>query len=288
MGRNLRVIGSILIASIAWPQTSVTIHVNDPRPLKKAIDDLELAIKVPINYEDPRFEAPTDIEDVTDQVQNERQKAAHPNVRISVPKGGILTFEGNVASPGALSEAISLATILRTQHESKGYPGRFSVKRIGSIATVQPTSIRAAGGLWKATTAAMDTPISFPSQARSAADTLALIATTLSKNLGIETGVGRFAMVAFANSTATIGADQEPASAILVKLLEEVSRQNSQPIDFQSKYSYRLLFDPGLRRYFLHIRTILPENKESERQLEQQRPNLPSKGRFLISGPDDK
>ncbi len=65
-----------------------TLSVNDPRPMMALADKLQGILTVPINYEDPRFENPGDVQDVTDTVVKNR---AQFSGRVLIPRGGELT-----------------------------------------------------------------------------------------------------------------------------------------------------------------------------------------------------
>ena len=109
-------------------QSPLHIRVNHPRPLEAALDELEATLGIPINYEDPQFQCANDFQNVTDQLQNAAQRAANPNARIIVPKGGSLELDSILASSSpTVADALSLANQLRVKHEANGYPGRFNV-----------------------------------------------------------------------------------------------------------------------------------------------------------------
>ena len=275
-----------LLALVVSAQTADSIQIDDPRPLKAAIDKLENMLGIPINYEDPRFASAEDVEDVTDKVQNSQQRAAHPNVRILVPKGGVLGVSGvaSVSAKPSLGGATALLTTLHAQHEGNGYPGRFSIQSISSTATVTPASVRSSDGAWKTAAPAMDSRLTLPYQQRTAADALALLAKNLSQAVGIQVGVGRFPMVAFANATVSLGAENEPAGIVIVRLFEQVSAQYSKTSASQSVYSYRLLYDPGMKLYFLHVNAVEPV---ASPVATEPAPPPPPKG-FLITVPNKK
>lgn len=237
---------------VALAQTAVHIKVNQPRPLEAALDKLEKAIGVPINYEDPRFACPADVTDVTATVQSAAQRAANPNTRIIVPKGGPLSLDTSVPAKPQSSDALAAVTLLRVQHEARGYPGRFSVKQVGSVVTVEPNAVRTGDCKWEGATPAMETHISFPSQARAALDTLLLILKTLEQHIGIKVGLANLPMVAFANRSVTVGADNEPANVVLSHLFEQLSAPGL------ISYSYHMFYDPGLKFYMVDIGAVQP------------------------------
>ena len=237
----------------AQAQTAVHISLNQPRPLEAALNQLEKEIAIPINYEDPRFQCASDIEDVTAQVQNAAQKAAHPNVRIIVPKGGSLAFDSLLPAVPQASDAVAAGTLLRQQHESSGYPGRFSVKAVRSVITVEPNAVRGSDCTWSETSPVMEMAISFPVQARDATETLTLILNIVAQRIGVKIGIASLPILSFVKRNVTLGANEEPANAVLVRLFEQLS--NPGP---SSSFSYHLFYDPGLKYYLADISAVAP------------------------------
>lgn len=238
-------------------QASVTIEVTDPRPMKASIDQLEQRLGFPIHYEDPRFEAADEISDITDQVQSARQKAANPTVRILVPKGGRLTLPPTSISrePG-LTDALSVMTQLRVAHDAAGLAGRFAVQQVGSSIIVEPRAVRGAKGDWKATGSVLDVPITLPTGQRNAMEALQLLLAEVSQKVGLKVGIGRFPIHAFANTLVTIGADGESAKVVLLRLLGQLAQPNIAVAKPRMMFSYRLLYDPGVKYYLLSINAV--------------------------------
>ncbi len=243
--------GITQVAALA--QTTVHIAQSQRRPLEAALNQLESQIGIPINYEDPHFECADDIEDVTEQVQNAAQKAAHPNVRIIVPKGGSLALDSLLPSIPQASDALAAVTQLRQQHEASGYPGRFSVKAVRSVITVEPNAVRKSDCMWSGTSPVMERTISFPLQTRDATETLTLILNTLAHYTGVKIGLANLPMLSFVKRNVTLRANSEPANAVLVRLFERLSIPGPTP-----NLSYHLFFDPGLKYYLADIAAVTP------------------------------
>lgn len=252
----------ILLASIGGlvlrAQTPIHISVNQARPLEAALDQLENKLGIPINYEDPRFACPNDVQDVTAQAQNAAQRAANPRTRVIVPRTGALNVDSVLPSAPQAGDALTVVTALRAQYEANGYPGRFTIKQVGSVLTVQPVAVRGSDCTWAATAPAMETPISFPSQQRDATETLSLILNAVAQRLGIKVGLGNLPMVAFVNRKATVGADNEPANIVLMRLFDQLSPSGYSP------YSYHLFYDPGLKYYLADIAAVQPLRPKPE------------------------
>lgn len=250
----LAALGVAMLSRVVAQQTS-TLDVSGSRPLMKAIDAIETKLRVSINYEDPQYQHPDDVQDVTDEVQSPRQRAANPNVRIIVPKPGQLSLYSPILSQrqAASSDVLSLLTQLRAAHEAKNLPGRFVIVQRESVWTVEPSGIRSrAGGLIPAASV-LNAHLTFPFQQRNAAECLMLFVKQASQASGAKIGLGAYPIVGFVNVNVACGATDEPANIFLPKLLAEVSARQSLRIPVTPLQSYRLLYDPGIRYYLLSI-----------------------------------
>jgi hypothetical protein len=220
---------SALLVSLAQAQN---------RPLASALDELEQRLGVPFNYEDPRFACANDLQYL---------QYFSPPAQILVPKGGPLPLQPATSkdSPPAQVDR------LRRLHESKAYPGRFALKQVGSVLTVEPTEVRGPDCKWQPSPSAFETRISFPLKAREATETLDLIFSTLSQKLGVKVGLSDVPLLSFVHRTVTAGAFGEPAGEVLVRLFEQLSRN-----PHQSDFSCHLLYDPSVKHYLAGIRAV--------------------------------
>src|ERR1700730_11306504 len=105
-----------------------TITVQDPRPVAKAIQELEKKYGWRITYEDPPYSQNSDITDVTDfpwpgvpvqslsQLQSLRRKSER-NSRMLGPKGGSLSFTLASADPEKLG---AVEALVKSYNVSRG------------------------------------------------------------------------------------------------------------------------------------------------------------------------
>ena len=84
--RSIQLLAASFLASttVVGQSSAINLQVSHARPLEAALDELEKRLAVPINYEDPRFLCPDELQDITAQVQSPAQKAANPRRR---PRG---------------------------------------------------------------------------------------------------------------------------------------------------------------------------------------------------------
>jgi len=238
-------------------QVATRLEVAGDRPMMKAIDELEARAGIAINYEDPPFENPEDLQDVTAAVQNAAQRAANPAARIIVPRGGTLSFDSPLLAQRIdVNDLRTLLTQLGVSYEASNVTGRFVVARRGSAFFVEPIAVRARSGPLRSVQSVFSTPISMPLQQRSAAECLLWIAGQVTRNTGLQVGIGAVPFAAFANTTVTIGGgSDQPASALLSQLLAQVSATSAGG-EQNIALSYRLLFDPGLKYYMLNVHRV--------------------------------
>src|SRR5437016_12809496 len=83
---------------------SATVHaefksmeVNDPRPVAKAVEQLEALYGFPVTYEDPPYVHGSELADVTDKLHRDRENLN----RVVIPKGGPLSWTYDLPSSGA-------------------------------------------------------------------------------------------------------------------------------------------------------------------------------------------
>lgn len=224
-------------------------------PLEAMLDRIEHAAGVPINYEDPRYDCPADVVDVTNQVQSAAQRAANPAARILVPRGGKLTLDGVLPGTPQPGDELPLVGAAVAQYEASGLPGRFTVRQIGSVTSVEPVEARGRDCRWAKASPALEAGINFPPQTRAAADTLSLILASASQAIGVKIGLAQVPLVAFINRQVTLGAANEPAASVLVRLFEQISSPG------RVSYSYHLFYDPGLRYYMADIAAVSPSRR---------------------------
>ncbi len=259
----LALASGVLAQSIHGQNSGLGNKIQDPRPFKAAIDALEDRFGVPINYEDPRFEATDEIIDVTDQVQNTQQRRANPNVRIKVPKGGVFVID--LIAPNATvpsrDDIQSLLIQLRSSYDAQALPGKFVVAQIstahGSNLVVEPIAVRNKEGVWTKTPPVLDSPITIPSATRSGFETLTQIASAIGESSGFRTVIGTVPLNALAHATMNFGARREPARTALLQFLQQLGgAQALAGPSPQMGFSYRLLFDPSYRLYVLNIQSV--------------------------------
>lgn len=240
---------TLAIGSLASGQT---LSVNDPRPMMAVVDKLQGIMNVPINYEDPRFEHPGDLQDVTDTVVKNRAQFAG---RVLIPRGGSLTVTAPnsplAMTPGNL---FSIFSLIKAAHEGSRFPGRFTIVSRNGSWYVEPTALTNLAGTTMTVGSVMATSIRFPFRQQSGAEALQFILGQVSQAVGVKIGIGAVPFAAL-SMPITLAADDEPASTVIGRLFSQLSAPGTRNSD-APRWSYRLLFDPGLRYYMFNMSSV--------------------------------
>jgi hypothetical protein len=248
-----------LLLALALVQPANSVEFQDPRPLVAAIKYLQQTYRIAINYEDPPFQHEGDSVDVTDAVQNERQRQANPSSRIRVPRGGTLSIPDSsiLIRQGVADDAMTVLSRLLVLHETAGLPGKFVLQLRNGVPTVIPTAVKNTKGEWTAVTSILDQPVSFPQQERSAAELVELILREVTKRRGIKVELAAAPLQLFLQSRFAVGANEQTAASILGDVFQDLSRQAGPAAKGQTLLSYRLLFDSQLSYYLLTVSPVL-------------------------------
>ncbi len=232
-------------------QVNKVIDVNEPRPLWRALDQLEIANPgIAINYEDPPYESPAEVQDSA----TPQQQTAHPGFHLIVPKSGHVTAEIISSSTGSIADTISNLNLLLASYRQTALSGNFRIEQANGMLYVTPTTVLAASGASLDVVSPMATLISLPGARRSVPATAQAIFDAVSKATGLRFGFATFPFPP--SNEVTFGATNEPARDALARLFALMGKV---PV------SYRLLFEPkpDLNRAFdymvnVHLAGYLP------------------------------
>ena len=201
---------------------TITITVDDPRPMAAAVEKLEELSGIPINYEDMPVYSPTDLRDVTDTVA---RTPLPPGRRLTVARGGQLSLPISVdAATGKLSGTQAVERALQelvVAYNSSGLPGGFDYEFYHGVFFVWPIRYRDVNGVTQPMNPILSVPITLPEERRNSLQTIRLILAQVSQETGglaifPATGVGGLYDVTF-------GAQAEPANRVIARYLAGVS-----------------------------------------------------------------
>ncbi len=220
---------------IHWPIAVAafgsSIVVDDPRPVAAAIDEIERRSGRPITYEDPPI---LNSNHMMPMVRGGKDSA------LLMPRGGSLRFS-LPANDSPEQVLAALERMVETYNVSHG-AATFSVLRDG-LTHVVPRQTVDASGRPVAVTPVLDSRITVAAKRRNAMELLEEITRAVSLASGQTVEIGTVPMRALLRRQVEIGANSEPARNVLEKLIVA----SGMPL------SWRLLYDPGLKAYYLNI-----------------------------------
>jgi len=213
-------------------QASRVINVNEPRPLWKALDELEVIVGSTINYEDPPYQNMADCQDSATPEQRATQPAGW---KLIVPRDGHVTATIQLPAGGIASQSdvVLGVNLLLANYREQNLPGDFKVEQANGVVYVTPTRVLGANGAVQSVTSPLMTPVTIPNAQRTFVDTTQAILNAVQKATGFRIVTGKFPY--WPIQTVTFGADEEPARDALARLF---AMSAAAPL------SYRLVFEP--------------------------------------------
>lgn len=238
---------------------SITLTVDDYRPLDAAVLEIEKISGLPIHYEDMRCDFAGDELDITPLIGvTPAQLALHGSVKDVVPRGGPLAAmiavdasTGRLLDAEATSEALN--AVVSAYNAPGTLPGQFEVVRANGAFFVEPTAVRNSSGQTVPIRAILSTPITIPAEERIAADTLNLILAQVSQLSGFKVSVGEVPMNALAMTRGAFSASQEPACQVLGRFLNSLVGYGAVAPSSSPTLAYRVFYDVQLRYYMFSV-----------------------------------
>jgi hypothetical protein len=230
--------------------SEIKLSVEDPRPVAEAILMMEKKYGWVITYEDPRYVHDSDIADVTLKVRRDLDKYKPGEApKVLVPRGGPLEFTYDVASDTNLpaDPAMVVQKLLDAQ-AARDNGGRFRLETSGRIMHVIPTAIKNSAGNLVHQESVLDTIISLPAGERTVLQKLYSICAAISRGANRSVLPGTIPSGLFQHYQDHQGASRQRARDVLVKTFETM--------DNDMKLSWRLLYDPTDKGYFLNIHFV--------------------------------
>lgn len=237
----------------AQAQTDV-MTIQDPRPVAKALQQLEMLHGWQITYEDPPYVYMGDLVDVTRTVRSDLSGGRTAN-KVMIPKGGALSFpipivpvepltQPSTSRPSAAFDAVR--NVLDSDASIRGAE-MFTVIQGGQLLHVVPTQRKSTSGRVEKVTPLLDIEISVESKERTAAELIDEICRSLSLMTKSTVVVGTVPAKLLMAHPTTLNASQESARSILDRLFDEID----VPL------SWQLFYDPTLKWYVLNIHTVV-------------------------------
>jgi hypothetical protein len=278
--KNVLLLTCLTFCQLAYTQ-SKTVEVTDPRPVAKAIEQLEAIYGVPITYDDPVTVHESQLQDVTEQVQ----RTPNPSHRVIVQRESTLSFSykplffgsssgsGQQQTPNGIEAKVAdaLSSVL-DGYANAGGPVTFTVTKEDGIFHVVPANFLNKDGKLQQMTPILDTKITILPKQRSRISLLQEICQALTEETGIQVdeGVGPYIM-----GQTTISGSDVTARSLLDQLFAELAKSvlhettvhgpDGQMIPYKtvdkgSLLSWQLFYGPGFG-YALNIHQVPPADK---------------------------
>jgi len=229
-----------------------TLTVQDPRPVAKALEELEAKYGWVITYEDPLYVHPSETSDVTAQVRKDLAKFRPGEApRVLIPAGGSLAITYDVSADTKVP--VDRDAVVRKVLDANQTPGgvsRFRLEREKGSEMLHaiPTVTKTAAGVFAQHTAVLDAVISISQGDRSSLQTLQAICEAVSQATGTQVVLGTVPIGPFMNHRDSEVVVSQKARDVLVQTLTRVGGSTN--------LSWQLLFDPGLKTYYLNIHVV--------------------------------
>ena len=226
----------------AAPLTSIS--VNDGHPVWEIASQLQERYGYAITYEDPRYSNDDDFEDVTVQVRKDLEKYP-PGMAPKVIGMKVRNLTLAVPDSPSISpqEMAGILQRLVQSQETQGTGGRLRVVETGNQFHIVPTAVRDRSGAWIVQNSILDTPISLPLRGRIPGEMLKAVCEAVDAaahvQIAIVTDFG--GGIAAHVPTFAVGADHEPARAVLMRALALVSPNASWVITHDEANKYFLM-----------------------------------------------
>ena len=225
------------------------ISINDPRPVALAAETLEKKYGEIITYEDPPYVHESELADVTEKVRRDLDKFKPGQApKVFIPKGGDLTFKFSInpATKKPVDSAVAVQQLLEA-YAMAGNPGVFRLDRDGERFHIFAGAGKGKDGVLVARRSVLDVPITLPAQKRNGLELLDAFCSAVSQASGTRVVLATVPMTVFFRYQTESGAKEQKARDFLT---HEFDRMNDV------KLSWRLLYDPVSRAYFLNIHTV--------------------------------
>jgi hypothetical protein len=197
---------SIGLAAWSLPcqaQETLNIDVHDPRPLRTALQEMELhSIRPPLIYEESVYASPEDLATMTDG-------SGKP---VKYPRGGHF----KVQIPTHFTDAKLVMQDLVTAYHNENLSGVYQVVQRNKMVEILPLQHKSNEGKLVDSRPVLKTHITFAAQPRSVYWTAKAFADTLSKAIGHPVNVGNTYMQS--EPLYEIGAEDEAADDFLGRL----------------------------------------------------------------------
>jgi len=278
----MRILRALILAGIASVHVSaahaaqvaeLSLSVQDPRPMERAVDRIVKRHQLQVTYEDPPYIYSGDIRDVTTEVR--RDLANYPPgqaPKVFAPKGGSIKLRYSVLSATSKPEQpVALLRNIVRAHEVSAAGATFDVRESDGVIHVIPVSFRDATGRLVPLSPVLDTVISLPAANRSTIEALEALCAAVTESAKVQVGMFTAPINLLSRNQFSEAVYNETARDVLTRILKSTQR----------KLVWQLIYDVNTKLYGLNIQA-LPEstaNSASARPSSTSSPSSPIRPR---------
>jgi hypothetical protein len=247
------VLAGSLAAACSAQGLPASVHVDDHRPLMKAGQLLQDRYGVPISFEDASaYEYEGELKELDNFAELKR---IHPDMkRILFPNGSLdVSFSEpeNTATPAGVGKILR---DLLAQHVENGNPARFGLLETSESLVIVPTARKNSAGALVSDRSPLELRISFPEADRTAGEGFDVFCQALTQALGKT--VGLWSNVLDWQQRATVGANNEVARVVLLRIIANLRFEGAPPQAVRPRVSYVFGPNVGLDSFRLSVRQV--------------------------------
>jgi hypothetical protein len=245
--RQMRIsaVFGLALASLGRGQDQA-LSVSDPRPVYRAVRQLQKLYGWQIDYQDPPYEHPGDMEDVAPPPV----AGGVPSVRKHIsPRERTVSVKYSAPRAGTVEERRKIIDGIVEGFGAAGV-GQFRVYHQGAFSHVVPASVRRVSGSVEAVTSACDVTVSMPPAMRTVNDSLALALPQISQGIGSSISMGMAPMNLLLGHQYPTEARNENACNLLSGLLEDVNWHRTAPPVHDA---WVMLYDIAGKMYYFSV-----------------------------------
>ena len=236
-----------------------TVHVEDHWPLSRAAELLESYYGVPTSLEDISvYEYPGELRELDNFPQLQQ---ARPNMkRILYPPGVLdVSFPDSAATATPANVAAILVALL-AQHVKNGNAGQFGLLETSESLVIVPIARKNAVGAVVPDRSPLELRISFPEADRDISEAFEAFCQAVTNALGKK--VRLWSNFGIWRQTVTIGANNEVARDVLLKIISALRSGDSAGLYPGPRASYLLAKLPGVEGYAFHVHQVSVERPD--------------------------
>ena len=229
-----------------------TLSVDSHRALDAAVDQLHARYGWVITYQDPPYEYPDDLVNITPPGTMVDGILARKHM---VPRKRSVTVAYSEPKTGSPEDKHkTLDEIVKGFREAGA--GEFRIHHRGPVSHIVPKTVRRASGGWEQVSSLCDIEVSFPPAMRTIHESVMLILSQVSQRMGTHIFAGLMPWNRMLNGVYMTGAQNENACDALVEVLESVNFRRAEMHAPMIHGTWAMLYDPTIKQYAFNVSFI--------------------------------